>query len=290
MFVPEVTVVLPLYGVHEAARALPAVIDAWLAQEMPCEVIVAVAGERRGLSPCAPADGRVRILAAASHMSAPGLLRNLAASAARARALYLGDADIVPLGRDFLTRASDLRGDGAVVQPWMYRLVNAGDLTPRPSWQAPGADCFCLAIGDGNGRLTAVGDERVAYTDKGVPAILPPRGAELPGDDRDAVIRMPFHVGGVLVGRELFESVGGYCRLYRGWGAEDDDLLFKLACRAKVVIAWRTARDLACLHYEHPRPCATPELADNRALLRRRCLAGAEAMIHVDCQDASHDA
>src|SRR6266511_6409880 len=100
---PAVTVVLPVFGNHRAAQTLPAVCAAWLAQDVPCEVVVAAAG---GVT---VPDG-VRTVDCDPDACSPGPLRNVAAAAARAPVLYLGDADVVPLGRDFLSRALRLCG------------------------------------------------------------------------------------------------------------------------------------------------------------------------------------
>src|SRR5215217_868764 len=110
---PRVSVVVPLFGDHQAARALPAVCRAWLSQDVPCEIVIAV-------GPGTPApdlggDPRIRFVSAVDGPSAPGPLRNVAAAAASAPTLYLGDADIVPLGTGFLAQAMDLAAEQVVI-------------------------------------------------------------------------------------------------------------------------------------------------------------------------------
>jgi hypothetical protein len=277
----EVSVVLPLFGDHPAARALPAVIDAWLAQDVGCEVLVATTLDTLvKLSPTLAHDDRVRVLSGAS--GAPGALRNMAASSARAPMLYLGDADIVPLGEDFLRRALALAGDGdVVVQPWMYRLVNHASFSPMPTWRAPGRARMCLVTGDPDGRLTPVPDERYRWLG-GSLYVEPPRGAVHRMDSPTLVLRPPFHWGGALVPHELFNRVGGYCGRYVGWGCEDDDLFAKLGACTRLIHAWRVARTLRCVHFEHPRPYAGPPLEANRTILTERIAEGPTAMIAQD--------
>jgi len=272
---PRVCVVLPLFGGHRAATVVGAVIRAWLAQDVPCEVVVAVAGDAPRV------HSGARIVAAGAADASPGRLRNLGAASTRAPLLYLGDADIVPLGTDFLGRALRLRGGDVVVQPWMYRLLDGAELAGVAAWQPPGCDRVCLVTGDATGRLAPVPGERFRQQESELMVQLPPELAD-PRDSRELVLRSPFHWGGILVERRLFEDVGGYCPGYSGWGCEDDDLRIKLAARATLITAWRADPTLACLHFEHPRSYAGPALTANRALLARRAAAGAEAMIAED--------
>jgi N-terminal domain of galactosyltransferase len=274
---PRVCVVLPLFGGHRAVQVVGTVVAAWLAQDVPCEVVVAVAGE----VPAGLPDG-ARVVPADPAVTSPGVLRNLGASSTEAPLLYLGDADIVPLGTDFLARALRLRGDHVVVQPWMYRLVNAAELAELPQWQQPSRPGrVCLVTGDASGRLTPVPGERFHRT-KAMLMVEPPPELADPLDSPDLALRAPYHWGGTLVERGLFEEVGGYCPGYTGWGCEDDDLLVKLAARTALIRAWIFARTLTCLHFEHPRPYAGPGLQANRDRYARRTAAGAEAMIAAD--------
>jgi hypothetical protein len=103
---PLVSVILPLFGDHRAVRTLPAVSRAWLRQEVPCEVVVAVAeGTQLPDLGDGARVGQIRIVSAERDSISPGPLRNLAAAQSRAPVLYLGDADVAPLGRDFLGQA-----------------------------------------------------------------------------------------------------------------------------------------------------------------------------------------
>jgi N-terminal domain of galactosyltransferase len=273
-----VAVILPLFGSHRAAQTLPAVCAAWLAQDVPCEVVVAAAGG------FAVPDG-VRLVACEPDARSPGPLRNRAAAAADAPVLYLGDADVVPLGRDFLSRALHLRGAGAgagvVVQPWMYRLVGADDLVGVPQWQQPGRGKVCHVRGGTDGRLVALPGEVFRWDDD-VLLVEPPPEAVYPDDSPELLYRAPFHWGGTLVGHDLFDAVGGYCERYVGWGCEDDDLHAKLAGRATVHRAWQVARTLKCVHFEHPRAYHGPELLANKEILRARRASGPDAMIAED--------
>jgi hypothetical protein len=282
MWAPTVTVVLPLFGSHLAARALPAVTRAWLRQDVPCEVVVAVAGGTAVPPLGDGTDGRVRIIPADSNLNAAGPLRNVAAAAARASLLYLGDADIAPVGDDYLSRAVRLASDGVVIQPWMYRLVNAPELFDVDHFESPGRGRICHVTGDADGRLTPMGEERFQWLGAGLMVVEPPPEVGWPGADGQPWRSPPFHWGGFLLERAVFDAVGGYHARYVGWGCEDDDLIAKLDGSTRVIRAWRVARGLTCVHFEHSRTHTWPDHEANKPILYERLAAGVEAMIKED--------
>jgi hypothetical protein len=301
MPLPEVSVVIPLYGTHQGRRSVAAVSLAWLRQDVPCEIIVAVAGE----IPAAVATNldvhrRVTVVRADPSIRAAGVLRNLAAAKARGPVLYLTDADIVPLGRDYLTRALRLARGDVLAQPWMFRLLGGIDALESSAVVEPvdikvsasTESCFVTATSDGT--LRASGGEHIEWWSLGhdllrteTPLVWPPRGTDESGMPEKYQRVAPFHWGGLLVPRWLFDGVGGYCRGYTGYGSEDDDLLVKIAATASgglLVRGWQTDRSLTCLHLEHPRRryVATTDPAANIALLTQRLAAGTSAMIQQD--------
>ena len=125
MWVVELSVVLPLFGNHAAVQTLPAVCRAWLAQDVPCEVVVGVAA---GTTLPPLADDRIQVRVADRAWTAPGPLRNIAAAEARAPVLYLSDGDVAPIGRDFAGQVLKLLGDTA---------GGSGGWSP-PGQQSPG--------------------------------------------------------------------------------------------------------------------------------------------------------
>lgn len=300
MPMPEVSVVIPLYGTHQGHRSLAAVSLAWLRQDVPCEVVVAVAGEiPAAVAPDLDADRRVTVVRANPGIRAAGVLRNLAAANARGPLLYLTDADVVPLGRDYVTRALRLARGDVLTQPWMFRLLGGIDAQRLGSSVrvelvdirilASPESCFVTAASDGT--LRPCSGERIEWTYHDltridIPMVWPPRGAYDPGTLKTLQQVAPFHWGGLLVPRWLFDGVGGYCRGYTGWGGEDDDLLAKIAATATgspLVRGWQTDRGLTCLHLEHPRGyIATDDHLANSALLTERLAAGPSSMIQRD--------
>jgi hypothetical protein len=285
VFEPVVSVVLPLFGDHRAVSTLPAISRAWLRQDVPCEVVVAVTeGTQLPDLGDAASSGRIRIVPAQRDPASPGLLRNLAAAQAGAPVLYLGDADIAPLGSGFLDRALALLDDRPVIQPWMYRLVNAADALAAAPFDLPAGGRACHVTAGLDGVLTAVGGERFSWltpelmvvdsTTEGVSWLTP---------DGEQWRPVPFHWGGMLVRRETFDAVGRYSSRYLGWGAEDDDLIVKLEGRFGVMRAWKANPQMACLHFEHSRVhTVASNVEGNRAILKQRLAAGAEAMIEED--------
>jgi hypothetical protein len=280
MVEPRVSVVVPLFGDHRAARTLPAVCRAWLSQDIPCEIVIGV-GTGAQL-PDLGDDERIRFVPAVAEAAEPGPLRNVAAAAALAPTLYLGDADIVPLGTAFLTQALELSGgDQAVIQPWLYRLVERSDPPANLVLQAPGRVRACHVYAAPDGRLTPVDGEKFHWQGREYMIVEPPPEVAWFAADGSVWCPPPYHWGGILVDRKLFESVGGYCTRYNGWGCEDDDLIAKLDGRTRVLRAWRVARGLTCLHFEHPRT-HTGTLGPNQEILARRLAAGVDAMIDED--------
>ncbi|MFI6982628.1 galactosyltransferase-related protein [Embleya sp. NPDC050154] len=293
---PEVSVVVPLYGDHEARAVFASVAAAWLAQSVRCEVVLATAGEP---APAVPPDldacRRVRVVRAPATNLAAGLLRNVAAEWARAPVLYLTDADVAPLGRDFVARALELAAGGALAQPWMYRLVGAAEL---PSgWAAVdmvpvGRDPFCFVREDPDGVLRGFPDERMVWDPpphgapedvQAIPRVLPPPRARAPYGPRSRLWRAPYQWGAMLVDRRTFDLVGGYCPRYVGWGSEDDDLLAKVAARTRLRRGRQLDRSWSCLHFEHRTPYdGSEQQAANERLLAARTAAGPEAMIEQD--------
>ena len=281
---PLVSVVLPLFGDHRAVVSLPAVCRSWLRQGVPCEVVVAVTeGTQVPDLGDAVQDGRVRIVPAARGSISPGPLRNLAAAQSRAPVLYLGDGDIAPLGADFLDRALSVLDERALIQPWMYRLVNAADALTAPPFDPPAGDRACHVTASPDGVLTAVGGERFTSINPDLVVVDSTQADSWLTPDGEPWRPVPFHWGGALVRRTTFDAVGGYSARYVGWGGEDDDLIAKLEGRFGVVRAWKDAPQLSCLHFEHPRVHTVAVNVDgNRAILAQRLAAGADAMIAED--------
>lgn len=279
MVEPRVSVVLPLFGDHRAAGTLPAVCSAWLGQDVPCEVVIAV-GPATAV-PDLGGDRRIRLVPADGVQAAPGPLRNVAAAAAHAPTLYLGDADIVPLGTGYLADTLDLGRDQAVIQPWMYRLVDRSGPPPGLVLEAPGRGRACHVYAGPGGHLTPVDGENFLWQGREYMIVEPPPEVAWFTEDGSVWCPPPYHWGGILLDHKLFDTVGGYCTRYAGWGCEDDDLIAKLDGRTRVLRAWRVARGLTCLHFEHPRT-HTATLRLNQAILAERLAAGVDAMISED--------
>lgn len=288
----SVSVVVPLYGGHTGRDALARTSAAWLAQDLPCEVLVGYVGDDDAAGRPTPVDDRVRVIRADPGLRAPGLLRNLAAAHARSPLLYLSDADVAPVGADFLARAVALAGACPLGQPWMYRLLGGPDtvamLQPR-SRPAAAAGTFCFANVADDGVLHPVPGEHLEWKDRVrhgesvlAPVVAVPAGVERDADDRRET-RAPYHWGGLLVERDVFAGVGGYCPRYRGWGCEDDDLLVKLAACGPVARGWQVDPSWACAHVEHGYfHAGSPDHEANRAVFRARRAEGPEAMIAAD--------
>jgi hypothetical protein len=281
---PELSVIVPLFGAHRGVETLSTIGRAWLGQNAPCEVIVAVAGAIYDqVSEHMTEGAGLRLVRGPLSMNSIAPLRNLAARQARARLLYFSDADILPLGRDYLRGALNLLAVGRnfVCHPWMYRLVHTPGWRSVRTWK-PLASRSYFVTADPDGTVRPWPGERLVWRDRGL--LNPPADpTELPDAPRPHML-YPCHWGGLLIERELFEAVGGYCTGYVSWGGEDHDMLIKLlSCREKVE-AWRTAPALTCLHFEHPHAKVDQSVEANRALLKQRRTMGVEAMVQADIE------
>ncbi|WP_424888905.1 galactosyltransferase-related protein [Streptomyces sp. XH2] len=298
---PGVTVAIPLYGDHGGRAGLAAVTGAWLAQDVPCEVVVATAGDLGVDIPGA------RVVRADPAIRSAGTLRNIAAAEARSPVLCLTDSDVLPLGRDYLRRALRLADGGAAFsQPWMYRLPGGAAALARTGLEerlvepagirvtAPAGRTCYVTVAPGPA-LVPYGGERMEQELMGTgcvrvptPMVWPPPSAYDPGLPSWMQRQAPFHWGQLIVPAERFMEVGGYCPAYTGWGCEDDDLLAKVASRVPLIRAWTVEPSLTCLHLEHPRHyVAGPEWDANKARLRERMAAGPAAMIEEDLRSGA---
>jgi hypothetical protein len=277
----EVSVIIPLYGDHVGTFRLPVTVGAWLDQRVPVTVVVATAGDL-SLGDDVTARPGVRVVEAPPTETAPGLLRNVGAAHVDTPWVYLADADVAPLGADFLGRALDVAGDGAFVQPTMLRTTQAPPPRPVAEWRlVEESDRFCYVAVDEAGTVRRLPGERIVWEDD-APMVYPPPGLGHPDDAREVDLRPMFHWGSVLLRRDRFDDLGGYCTAYRGWGCEDDDLLVKLNGTAPVRYGWREAPELRLVHFEHARPYGGEPLRRNRELLRERRRRGVAAMIEAD--------
>ncbi|GAA3290551.1 hypothetical protein Dvina_19385 [Dactylosporangium vinaceum] len=280
----ETSVIIPLYGNHVGTSRLPVTVRAWLDQRAPVTVVIATAGELALDDDIVSRPG-VQVIVAPPTETAPGLLRNIGAAQVSTPWVYLSDADVAPLDTGFLARARAAAGDGAFVQPAMLRMTQSPPERPVSEWrladEPSDADRLCFVTADPDGTLRRLPGERIVWEDD-APMVYPPPGHGHADDAREVDLRPMFHWGSVLLRREQFEALGGYCTAYRGWGCEDDDLLVKLNGSLPVRHGWRDAPELRLVHFEHPRPYTGEPLRANRDLLRRRRQRGVAAMVADD--------
>lgn len=288
---PQVSVIMPLFGNHYGTQTIRIAVSSWLGQNVPCEVIVVLDGSV-GLQITESSAGGSRLVVVRSPgpVTTGNPLRNLGARSARSRLLYHSDADVVPLRRDFLSQGISLLGvpgRNVVAHPRMYRLIPAGPPQLLP-WRTPATGHACYVTADTDGVLIPVPGERFVWRGAGrSPLVIAPDSVrELTDPPGERSAATTHHGGGMLLEREIFQEVGGYCTDYTGWGCEDHDLLDKLASRREIINAWRAAPATACLHFEHSHSYVGTDMYASRALLAQRRAMGAEAMIRRDTHSA----
>jgi hypothetical protein len=165
-------------------------------------------------------------------------------------------------------------------------LVEPVDIVVTASLES----CFVMTTHDGT--LRACDGERMEWEPLGrdalrthTPMVWPPPGAYDPEIPETLQRVAPFHWGGLLLPRQLFDRIGGYCQQYIGWGCEDEDLLVKITADGDsfIVRGWQADHSWNCLHLEHLRRyVATTDRTTNRILLSERLASGTPAMIQQD--------
>lgn len=91
--------------------------------------------------------------------------------------------------------------------------------------------------------------------------------------------------GGLLVKREYFELVGGYCEKFVGWGPEDADLKRKLEYVAGIQLMFQDEKlkPFKVFHLEHDIPHRTEiTLEQNKALREKRATIPLNDLIKED--------
>ncbi len=294
----QVTVIIPVFG-DAYENVLQPVLRSAAAQTCAAEVILADASEhpayRRicGLFP--PVTRYLRMHTRCDfdlRPFNPAWLRNAAAAKASTRYMYFSDADVCFLGRSFL---SDLlewtRRTGTRVAhfPPIIRVFgeacdiqyeNPVGSTARPQerplfFRSSEGKLFPLTEGEvrsGDGRYVTSQSSWRWFREKRYRG----RGYE------NHVWRSPFHYGGLLVDKECFDEVGGYCEDFFGWGCEDKDILWKLKTHYPCLDLSESSR-VQLAHFEHQRPHFNRLSYERNAFLHQlRCGLGIDAAIARD--------
>ena len=90
------------------------------------------------------------------------------------------------------------------------------------------------------------------------------------------------HIGGILLSRKLFDTVGGYCEEYTGWGNEDIDIQWKLIALDQIEYVENNS-DFEVLHIDHDKPYLSKDTwTPNKLRFEQRKKQGFEFCIKQD--------
>ena len=198
----------------------------------------------------------------------PGNVRNHAAKMARGEFLYNNDGDILFFKENYLAELVKLLGADprtCFYHPQMRRLPIENFEEFRKRRQEGGLQNALSALNISQPYSATYGAYpiRIRYFKKMISgqeeisvASETDHQKYLSGANRGKepfFYTLNFHAGGILMSRNQFDAVGGYCEDYAGWGCHDEDIQWKLGSLFNLQRIPKE-KDLEVLHLDHSRP------------------------------------
>ena len=294
---PELSVVVPIYGQFDLARARLSIQSILSQRGVNYEVIVSEQGEY----PRLPETPRVKYTFGYHKQKPdlsdfnPGNVRNEAIALAEGEFIYTNDADIVFLDSCYLAKAiQEIKKDPAraFYRPLMRRLPTdefkefkklARDLGIEKTIASLSLSQKYIATLNGRQRRIRVSEKDSVYH-KTFTA-LEEDFQKYVGDEKNKGREPVFwnenrHCGGNLFRKEHFLAVGGYSEDFINWGCEDSDLQWKLS---EIYNLQFFPEDFEVMHFDHPKGYFSPEMwKRNEEISRERIRAGLEEVIKRD--------
>lgn len=297
MILPRISVVFPIYGQFNLARALLSVQSTLAQRDINLEVIISEQGEH----PRFPAIEGVRHTFSyhrpLSNLSDfnPGNVRNIGISQSTGEFVYTNDADILFINPHYLAiMIGILSKDSSKVfyRPKMRRLPLDNFEKFEKITREIGVtkaisrlDFFqeYLVTIDGTTRRIKVTKKDTIYQ-KIFTAFE--EDFKLYIVDKTLRGKEPLiwcenrHCGGNLFRREQFDTVGGYSEEFINWGCEDSDLQWKFS---QLYDLQFFPEGLEVIHMDHPKNYFNPEMwKQNEAISERRVKNGVDEAIKID--------
>ncbi len=294
---PELSVIVPLYGGFDLARARVSVKSILSQKGIDYEVIVSEQGEFRRF-PKMPSIKHVfkyhRPQIELSDFNT-GNVRNEAIILATGEFIYTNDADIVFLEPYYLAKSVEAirtSPNKVLYRPFMRRLPLDEFSEFKRKIQELGIDKAVgsldlsqeyLATLNGRLRKIRVFEKDSIYRKKFI--AFEEDFQSYVGDDENKGSEPMFwnenrHGGGNLFRMEQFRNVGGYAEEFINWGCEDSDLQWKFR---EVYNLQFFPENLEVMHLDHPKGYFSPEMwARNEEISRRRIQERLEKIIERD--------
>jgi glycosyltransferase involved in cell wall biosynthesis len=294
---PELSVVVPVYGQFDIARACVSIQSILSQKGINYEVIVSEQGESPRFPQIPGVKHTFSYHKPRQDLSDfnPGNVRNNAIAIANGEFVYTNDADIIFLDPRYLSKVvQEIRTDQNKVfyRPFMRRLpinefeefkklineygietaISSLDLTQK-----------YIATLNGKKREIRVFEKKSIYP-KTFTAFEEDFKSYI-ADERNKEREPMFwnenrHCGGNLFRKSQFLSVGGYCEDFVNWGCEDSDLQWKFSERYDLLFF---PANLEVMHLDHPKGYFSPEMwKRNEEISRERITAGLERTIEKD--------
>jgi len=302
---PELSVVVPVYGQFDLARAIISVQSILSQQGIDYEIIVSEQGEY----PRFP-EIKFHKIKEVKYIFKyhkpkldlsdfnPGNVRNEAIARATGEFAYTNDADIVFLQQDFLARCvNEIKAHSGRIfyRPFMRRL---------PIDKFSQFEKLVQEVGITKTIQSLNLEQRYIATLDGIDS----RIRKIKVFEKDSTYHKTFtafeedfqdyinnkrnrgkepmfwnenrHCGGNLFRIEQFKAVGGYSEDFINWGCEDSDLQWKFS---QIYDLQFFPEDLEVMHLDHTKDYFSPEMwARNEEISRKRVEEGLERVIEKD--------
>ena len=290
------SVVIPLYGQFDVARARASVESVLSQGGIDLEVVVSEQGEFPRFPETAGVKHFFSYHKPQTELSDfnPGKVRNLGVLNSTGEFVYTNDADIVFSTIDYLSRAIEIlesnRGH-VLFRPRMRRLP-IGDFTVFYEWvkkqgiiqaisRLDFGQNYIVTI-DGAPRKVRVFEKESTY--RKTFTAFEEDFQVFSGSNNNGLEPMFWnenrHCGGNLFRREQFDTVGGYCEDFVNWGCEDSDLQWKLSDTYGIGFF---PDDFEVIHLDHPKGYFSPEMwSRNEKICALRKIEGVETAIKAD--------
>jgi hypothetical protein len=295
--IPELSVVVPVYGQFDLARACISVQSILSQRDLDYEVIVSEQGESRKFPQMSGVRYIFKYHKPRPDLSDfnPGNVRNKAVALAKGKFVYTNDSDVVFLEPHYLAKsvgAMKNNLDRILYRPFMRRLPldEFSEFERRVLEEGISKAISPLNLSqeyiatlNGKPRKIRVFKKDSIYLKTFI--AFEEDFQNYVGDEKNKGSEPKFwnenrHGGGNLFRREHFLNVGGYSEEFFTWGCEDSDLQWKFR---EVYDLQFFPEGLEVMHLDHPKGYFSSDMwARNEEVCSRRMKKGLEKSIKND--------
>jgi hypothetical protein len=294
----KISVIIPLYGTFDSERVQMSIESIKAQKNVNLEISIVEQSDYPRLSniknitymhtkPVLSSDGFL----------IPGLVRNLAAKNSKGKFSYNNDGDIIfgdPNYLNNLLKLMERNNEICLYQPSMRRipLDNFEDFKNRFEEGGIQNAVSDLNLSQPYGATYDDNFVRVRHFKKEINSELEIsvatqkdhkayHGGKNKGKE-PFFYTLHMHAGGTLMRRSQFETIGGYCEDFAGWGCHDVDIQYKLKTLFNLQKIHQIS-DLEVLHLDHTREYfANPRWKTNKYILKTRQSLPIHQIVRLD--------